>query len=175
MNIIEKMKKEVRMIFAIINFISFFLPWVAVSATSSTSFLGEVFSGTNTASITGFGLMEYSMIGVLLYIIPIVLFAIPLVKSTREVSKYLYLILPIAAIILMFLVSVLAASGGGNYSSDAVNIQLSVRRLIGFWIAGLCNLGVIVLTAIRDFHIKSKDDLKRSMRNVEREIKKKKK
>ena len=60
MNIIEKMKKEVRMIFAIINFISFFLPWVAVSATSSTSFLGEVFSGTNTVSVTGFGLMEYS-------------------------------------------------------------------------------------------------------------------
>lgn len=43
MNIIEKMKKEVRMIFAIVNFISFFLPWVAVSATSSTSFWERYF------------------------------------------------------------------------------------------------------------------------------------
>ena len=45
MNIIEKMKKEIRMTVAIINFLSFFLPWVAVSATSSTSVCGEIFSG----------------------------------------------------------------------------------------------------------------------------------
>ena len=102
-NIIEKMKKEIRMTVAIINFLSFFLPWVAVSATSSAVVFGEVFSGTDISSVTGFGLMEHSMLGILLYAIPVVMFAIPLVKGLKEISRYLYLILPVAAIILMFL------------------------------------------------------------------------
>lgn len=167
MNIIEKMKKEIRMTVAIINFLSFFLPWVAVSATSSAAVFGEVFSGTNTSSVTGFGLMEHSVLGILLYAIPVVMFAIPLVKGAKEISRYLYLILPVAAIILMFLVSILVASGGEEFSSDLINIQTRVHRLTGFWIAGVCNVVIIVLTAIRDFRIKSTDDLKRTVKNAD--------
>lgn len=167
MKIIEKMKKEIRMTVAIINFLSFFLPWVAISATGSTSVFGEVFSDTGTASITGFGLMEHSLLGILLYIIPVAMFTIPLVKSAKGISRYLYLILPASAIILMFLVSILVASGGGEFSSDLINIQTSVHRLAGFWIAGVCNVAIIVLTAIRDFHIKSTDDLKRNVKNAD--------
>lgn len=168
MKIMDKMKKEPRMILAIINFISFFLPWVSLNASGSTEIFGEVFStGEIGTSVTGFGIMEYSFIGIICYVIPIILFALPFMKSTEKIAHYLYILLPIIAIILMFLVSLLVGSAGGQYTSDFVSVQASVHRMIGFWIAGGCNIAVIVWTAVKDFHIKSKDDLKKSLKNAD--------
>lgn len=168
MNIIEKLKKEPRMILAIVNFISFFLPWVSFNASGSTVIFGEVYStGEIGTSITGFGLLEYSSIGILCYIIPIILFVLPFMKSTKKITHYLYVLLPIIAIILMFLVSILVASAGGEYTSDFINLSTSVDRLIGFWIAGACNIAIVVITAVRDFHIKSTKDLKSSIKNAD--------
>ena len=152
MKILDKMKKEPRMILAVINFISFFLPWVSLNASGSTEVFGEVIStGEIGAAVTGFGIMEYSSIGIICYMIPI----------TKKITHYLYILLPIIAIILMFLVSILVGSAGGHYTSDFFSVQTSVHRMIGFWIAGICNIAVIVWTAVKDFHIKSKDDLKK--------------
>ena len=162
MKILDKMKKEPRMILAVINFISFFLPWVSLNASGSTEVFGEVIStGEIGAAVTGFGIMEYSSIGIICYMIPIILFVLPLMKSTKKITHYLYILLPIIAIILMFLVSILVGSAGGQYTSDFFSVQTSVHRMIGFWIAGICNIAVIVWTAVKDFHIKSKDDLKK--------------
>ncbi len=168
MNIIEKMKKEPRMILAIVNFICFFLPWVSVSASGSTEIFGEVYStGEIGASITGFGILDYSAIGIICYIIPIILFALPFIKSAKKVTHYLYIFLPIIAIIMMFLVSILVASAGGEYSIEDVYISSSVHRLMGFWISAACNIAIIVITAIKDFHIKSTKDLKSSLKNAD--------
>lgn len=168
MNIIEKLKKEPRMILAVVNFISFFLPWVSFNASGSTVIFGEVYStGEIGTSITGFGLLEYSSIGILCYIIPIILFVLPFLKSTKKITHYLYVLLPIIAIILMFLVSILVASAGGEYTSDFMNLSTSVDRLVGFWIAGACNIAIVVITAVRDFHIKSTKDLKSSIKNAD--------
>lgn len=168
MNMIEKMKKEPRMILAIINFICFFLPWVSFSALGSTEIFGEVYStGEIGTSVTGFGILEYSSIGIICYIIPIIIFALPFMKSTKKIIHYLYVFLPIIAIIMMFLVSILVASVGGEYSSDYFSISTSVHRLIGFWIAVACNIAIVVITAIKDFHIKSSKDLKSSLKNAD--------
>lgn len=168
MNIIEKLKKEPRMILAVVNFISFFLPWVSFNASGSTVIFGEVYStGEVGTSITGFGLLEYSSIGIICYIIPIILFVLPFLKSTKKITHYLYVLLPIIAIILMFLISILVASAGGEYTSDFINLSTSVDRLIGFWIAGACNIAIVIITAVRDFHIKSTDDLKSSIKNAD--------
>lgn len=165
---IEKMKKEPRMILAIVNFVCFFLPWVSFSASGSTQIFGEVIStGEIGTSVTGFGIMEYSSIGVVCYIIPVIIFALPFMKSTKKITHYLYVLLPAIAIIMMFLVSILVASVGGQYSSDYIDISTHVRRLIGFWIAGACNIAIIVITAMKDFHIKSTKDLKSSLKNAD--------
>ena len=168
MKILDKMKKEPRMILAVINFISFFLPWVSLNASGSTEVFGEVISTREIgAAVTGFGIMEYSYIGIICYMIPIILFVLPLMKSTKKITHYLYILLPIIAIILMFFVSILVGSAGGQYTSDFFSVQTSVHRMIGFWIAGICNIAFIVWTAVKDFHIKSKDDLKKSLKNAD--------
>lgn len=168
MNIIEKMKKEPRMLLAIVNFISFFLPWVSVSASGSTQIFGEVFStGEIGTSITGFGTLEYSSIGIICYLIPIIIFVLPFIKSTKKITHYLYVLLPIIAIVMMFLVSILVASAGGEYGNDYFSISTNVHRLIGFWIAGACNIAIVVITAVKDFHIKSTNDLKSSLKNAD--------
>lgn len=78
-----------------------------------------------------------------------------------------FALLPVVAIILMFLVSILVASAGGEYTLDYVDLSTSVDRLIGFWIAGACNIAIVVITAVRDFHIKSTKDLKSSIKNAD--------
>lgn len=168
MKIIEKMKKEPRMILALINFLSFFLPWISLSTSGSTEIFGErISTGEIGASVTGFGILEYSLFGIVCYMIPVIIFALPFMKSTKKIAHYLYILLPIIAIIMMFIVSILVGSTAGSYSSDFINLTTSVHRMIGFWIALICNIAVVIVTGVKDFHIKSKDDLKKSLKNAD--------
>lgn len=168
MKVLEKIKSEPRMAFAIINFISFFLPWLSINLTASSDILGESSSADVSNSITGFGMADYSVLGILFYLIPAIMFLIPIVANQKEVVKYTYLILPIIALILMFMVGAfINGTANMDYTSDLVDVTSKVGKLIGYWIALICNIGVIVFTLMKDFNIRSGEDLKKNVQNID--------
>lgn len=168
MKILEKIKSEPRMDFAIINFISFFLPWLAINASASTEIMGETSSADMSTSVTGFGIVDYSIIGILFYLIPVIMFLIPIAVKQTDIIKYFFLILPIISLLLMFMVGAfINGAASVNYTSDMFDVTTKVGKLIGYWIALICNIGVIVFTLMKDFNIKSGEDLKKNVQNID--------
>lgn len=163
MNIIGKIKKEPRMIIAAVNFISFFLPWVSVNATVKVMGVG----GSGSVSVSGFGMISYSMVGLMFFVIPIVLFLLPLFKQAEPYAKYIYLILPIAALILMFMIGAIMSGGSVDVAGDSAEASTNVEKLIGYWIALVCNIAVIGFTLVKDCNIKSGEDIKRGIQNID--------
>ena len=164
MNVLEKVKKEPRIILAVINFVSFFLPWIATEAAVSLEVMGEDLGSAAGVSATGFGLVDYTTAGWLFYLIPLIIIAIPFIKKAEPVSKYLYLILPVVSIILMFSIPLFIKDLASNF--EALGVEMNVKRLIGFWIAFACNVVCIGYTLMKDYHVKSKEDLKVNINNI---------
>ena len=167
MNIIDKLKKEPRMLLALINFISFFFPWIAVTAMASAEVMGETVGSNADTSMTGFGLTTYSMVGIIFYLIPIILFVIPFIKQIENAARYLYLLLPVIALILMFTIGAFVSSVGGSASVAGMEYSTEVDRLVGYWIALICNIGIIIFTLMKDYNIKSGEDLKKNLQNID--------
>jgi len=143
MDYIKEITKEPRSIIAIVNIISFFLPWISFDVSVSAFGVGADYS----TSITGFGMISYSVFGVLFYIMPIIIIAIPFVKALKEYEKYLYLILPIWSIVAMFITcSILKPA---QVEVTLVDNSLKIPKLIGFWIALLCNVLILVITILK--------------------------
>lgn len=169
MNIINKLKKEPRMIFALVNFISFFFPWISVTATVSTSVMGQTADSNAATSMTGFGLTTYTMLGIIFYLIPIILLVIPFIKQIESTARYLYLVLPVIALILMFMIGAFINSVGGSGSASVAGMEYSteIDKLVGYWIALICNIGIIIFTLMKDYNIKSSEDLKKNIQNID--------
>lgn len=164
MNIVDKVKKEPRMIIAVVNFLSFFLPWIAINV--SVKVMGA--SGESSDSISGFGLVSHSVVGIVFYVIPVILFLIPLLKQVEKYSKYLYLVLPVVALILMFMIgAIFGGASGAGVSSGSAKSSIDVEKLIGYWVALVCNVAIIGYTLMRDYNIKSAGDLKQNIQSVD--------
>lgn len=163
MDILDKIKKEPRMIIAAINFISFFLPWISVNVSVK---VGGV-SADGSSSVSGFGMISYSIVGVVFFAIPIVLLLTPFLKQIENYAKYIYLILPIVALILMFMIGAIIGGGSAEAGGGSSSASADVDKLIGYWIALVCNIAVIGYTLIKDCNIKSGEDIKRSIQNID--------
>lgn len=167
MYIIEKTKKELRMILAIINFISFFLPWLKLNTSINYRIMGENVGGSASSSITGFGIVNHSIAGIILYLIPIIIFLIPFIKQIKEIARYIYLVLPVVSLIFMFTIGAFFRDITGNADLKIFGASIHLNRQIGFWIALLCNIGIIIFTLIKDYNIRSVDDLKQHIENID--------
>ena len=161
MNIVKTMKNEPRTIIAIINFLSFFLPWISVDV--SVSAFGVGFD--SSTSITGFGMISYSMFGFLFYVTPVIMLAIPFIDSLKKYEKYIYLILPIWSVIAMFITSALLASACME-TSGLLDGSTKIPKLIGFWIAFACNVLIIGYTLVKDYNIRTASDLEENIKNI---------
>lgn len=161
MDIIKRMKNEPRTIIAIINFLSFFLPWISFDV--SVSAFGVGYDASE--SVTGFGMISYSVFGILFYITPVILIALPFLKSLKEYDKYIYLVLPIWSVIAMFITCAVLASVSME-SSGLLDSSTRIPKLIGFWIALICNVMVIIYTLVKDFHIQSASDIEDNIKNI---------
>lgn len=161
---LEKIKKEPRMIFAIVNFISFFLPWITINITGNM--LGEIYGDAYTVS--GFGLVNEGFFGIVFYIIPVVIFIIPLISQLKRFSRYLYLILSVIAIIMMLIIKSLLKAGTGALEMDFGwgGVEMDIDRKIGYWIALVCNIGMIIYTLRKDYHITSGEELKKNIKDI---------
>lgn len=166
MDILEKIKKEPRIILAVVNFISFFLSWITINTSISTSVMGEDIGSEAATTISGFGLVEQSVFGIVFYIIPIIICAIPFIQQLKGVSKYLYLILPLVAIIMMFMIEALLKAGTGAIDFGSGDVELNIDRKIGYWIALVCNIGIIVYTLMKDYNITSGEELKKNIKDI---------
>lgn len=164
MDIFTKLKKEPRIIVAVVNFITFFLPWLSVEGTASSSVFGQEVSGGASASYTGFSIVRESAIGFLICLIPLLLIAVAFIKQISQYLKYIYLVLPIISLILMF--SIVFFLGGVNAQAGGMEIDMNFNRLVGFWLALVCNLAIIVYTLMRDYNISSGEDIKKGIQNL---------
>lgn len=167
MNIIEKFKKEPRMILALVNFISFFFPWIAVTTSASTEVMGKTVGSDSAISMTGFGIVEYSMLGLMFYLIPVILFTVPLIEQAKNSARYIYLILPIIALILMFTIGAFVSGVAGSADIGSVEYSTEVKKLVGYWIALACNIAILTFTLMKDYNIKSGEDLKKNIQNID--------
>lgn len=163
MNIIDKIKKEPRMIIAAVNLISFLLPWISINTTVKV--MGV--SGGASASVSGFGMVSYSVVGVVFFVIPIIELLTPFFKQTENYAKYIYLILPIVSLILMFMIGTIVSGGSVDAGGGSSSASTDVDKLIGYWIALVCNIAVIGYTLIKDCNIKSGEDIKRGIQNID--------
>ena len=149
MEMIKKITKEPRSIIAIVNFISFFLPWV--------SFEASVAGYSSSTKVTGFGMISYSVLGIAFYVVPIFIVALPFIESLQEYAKKIYLVLSIWSILCMFITCSLLAS-----TEASVNIP----KLLGFWIALICNILIFVITLLQNKSVSSSGQSYVNLKNV---------
>lgn len=157
MEMIKKITKEPRSIIAIVNFISFFLPWV--------SFDASVAGYSSSTKVTGFGMISYSVLGIAFYVVPIFIVALPFIESLREYAKKIYLVLSIWSILCMFITCSLLASTEASYDG-AVSASVHIPKLLGFWIALICNVLIFAITLLQNKSASSSGQSKVNLKNV---------
>lgn len=151
MDYISKLKKEPRIILAVLCILFFFFPWIGVTI----KFMGI----SESVSANGFSLMKESFSMILLLLITLFLIALPLINVPvlHKFSKLIYLGASLLAIILSFTAT---SETFGNY----------VYKHIGFWLALLAYLGILVLTLLRDFNINTKSFKDKGVQGVFQDI-----
>ena len=157
MEMIKKITKEPRSIIAIVNFISFFLPWV--------SFDASVAGYSSSTKVTGFGMISYSVLGIAFYVVPVFIVALPFIESLREYAKKIYLVLSIWSILCMFITCSLLASTEASYDG-AVSASVHIPKLLGFWIALICNVLIFAITLLRNKSASSSGQSNVNLKNV---------
>lgn len=157
MEMIKKITKEPRSIIAIVNFISFFLPWV--------SFDASVAGYSSSTKVTGFGMISYSVLGIAFYVVPIFIVALPFIESLREYAKKIYLVLSIWSILCMFITCSLLASTEASYDG-AVSASVHIPKLLGFWIALICNVLIFAITLMQNKSASSSGQSNVNLKNV---------
>lgn len=166
MKVVEKIKHEPRMILAVIIFASLFLPWVSVEVSSSVEGVGEVAGGAG--AVTGFALIQSSILGMLFIITPVIIFLLPLIEQTKSANRYLYLLIPVVSLVLMFFIgSFISGAGGMDVNIGGASVSSAVNKKIGFWIAAAGYVLVIGYTLMKDYDIKSGEYIKNTVQNID--------
>lgn len=167
MNIIEKIKKEPRIIIALINLICFFLPWINIVANISMEIGGVEASGDAGETASGFGIAEITPFSIVIYIIPVIIIILCLLDKFEDKKAFIYLGLSVVAIILMFVISGIAGNISMNVDMGGMgNASVKVGKLVGFWIALVCNAGIIVYTFVKDINLKSGQAFTDNIKNI---------
>lgn len=167
MEFVEKIKKEPRVLLAIIGVVCLFLPLFSVRGEAS---VGEYVVGSfGEGAITLMDMLDASIIWGLLYPVAIGQALLPLLKNDN-LQKKLFLVLPIVAVLLL---------GGCYLNADSFSMSMDydvyatasvkVGVTIAFWILILCNMAIFIWTCVKDFNIKNKEDLKESLQNLNME------
>lgn len=163
MEILERLKNEPRVVIAVAGIICFCFPFFNLEITGSV--MGESFSA-GSQIVSGLQLLNVSFLCIILYIAAIFQVVLPLMKN-KDLVKKLYLILPVVEIIFMFITYILLMGKGGvSADNDYGDVESKIRPVICFWLVILCNGAIFIWTAVHDYKIKNKDDIKRSISNI---------
>ena len=163
MEVVEKMKKEPRVIVAMISAICFYLPFFNVVV--SADVMGE--SQVEVAqSVSGFQLLSISILCIFVYIGAIGQIILPFIKS-KELIKKLYAFLPVVEIIFLIIAYILVrGKGSAQVDTGYGDMESKIVPTLGFWVVILCNIAIFLWTCISDFGIKNKEDIQRSISNI---------
>ena len=132
------------------------LPWFKVTASTS---VGD-FSADSSQSLSGLDGLRCSIFGVGVLLLPLLLLAVEFFLSNQIKPTIVYLIGSVMGIAFMFLASLYVKSVGNvNVSGAGISAETKVSMAIGFWIALLVFVAIIVVTIIKDFAL-NKEDLK---------------
>lgn len=145
MEYLNKFKKEPRLILAALNILFFLFPWVSVKV--------EVFGFSEKATGNGFNLMSDSFPMFLLLLIPAFIIALPFIPALKKYIKMLNLVVPLAAIILTFIIYSIATNSYNGGGFDLGDLGIKIHRSWGFWLTILSYLGMLVSTLIFDYKV----------------------
>lgn len=155
MNIKEKLLKEPRIIMAAIALLSFFLPWVKITA--SISYFG--ISNSNSASSSGFNLINDSVFILLLLAVPILVLVLELALDQLRLKRFFYLAAFVISFLGHFIFVAMATSGYKkdlNYGEE-VGFKISSHYQIGFWISLAMTIAMLILTLVKDYKVSKKN------------------
>lgn len=151
----EKLR-EPRVYLCVAIWILTVLPWFNVSV--STSVGG--FSADSAQSFSGLDGLKCSVFGVGVLLLPLLLLLVEFFLNNQIKPTIVYLIGSVLGIVFMFLASLYVKNlGNVNVSGGGISAETKVSMTIGFWIALLVFIAIIVVTIIKDFAL-GKDDLK---------------
>ncbi len=159
----EKLK-EIRIYLCLAILLSGVMPWLKIVSEAEG---GEAVSAQTAISITGFGTFSYSILGILVFILPVVLAVIEFIPDFNIKLSPFYIISGILGIIISFLTyaiskgaAIKAQSTVNDIGSDfGVDVECNAIMQAGFYVAIISFLVMIVYTLIKDYAI-SKDSLK---------------
>lgn len=156
MKYLESLKKEPRLVLSVVNVILFLLPWISYQST--VAFFGFE-EELETISFTGFKLVGNSFFMILVLLIPILFIAMNFIPNLKNYSKIIYLGGSLLAVLLIIIVSFMKTRGAVVGADEELLMKVSINRRLGFWVALLAHMGIIVSTLIIDFKM-SKNTIK---------------
>lgn len=151
----EKLK-EPRIYLCIAIFVMLFLPWMSLSASANVAGV----SASSSQDLSGINVLQACILGILIYIIPLIMLLVELVPSIQISPKLIYLFGSVLGIIAAFVTTILAKSmGSTSFSAGGSSAESHVSYKLGFWITIGLFVAIIIVTLIKDFAL-SKDSIK---------------
>ena len=127
----NKIIKYIPTVLCILMLVSLLLPFISVGASMSVAGI----SGSSDTSINGFSLIsEVSFSAILLPLMPVIIILSNYISIFDAYKKYLSLGCSLLTILLLLIIPKLSSSA----SAEGAMVDISISRLIGFWIMLVC-------------------------------------
>lgn len=127
----NKIMKYIPTVLCILMLVSLLLPFISVGASMSVAGI----SGSSDTSIKGFSLIsEVSFSAILLPLMPVIIILSNYISIFDAYKKYLSLGCSLLTILLLLIIPKLSSSA----SAEGAMVDISISRLIGFWIMLVC-------------------------------------
>lgn len=127
----NKIMKYIPTVLCILMLVSLLLPFISVGASMSVAGI----SGSSDTSINGFSLIsEVSFSAILLPLMPVIIILSNYISIFDAYKKYLSLGCSLLTILLLLIIPKLSSSA----SAEGAMVDISISRLIGFWIMLVC-------------------------------------
>lgn len=127
----NKIMKYIPTVLCVLMLVSLLLPFISVGASMSVAGI----SGSSDTSINGFSLIsEVSFSAILLPLMPVIIILSNYISIFDAYKKYLSLGCSLLTILLLLIIPKLSSSA----SAEGAMVDISISRLIGFWIMLVC-------------------------------------
>lgn len=127
----NKIMKYIPTVLCVFMLVSLLLPFVSIGTSMSVGLI----SGSSETAVNGFTLIsEGSFLAILLPLMPIIIIIANYITSLAAYKKYICLGCSAFTILWLLIIPKLSSST----SAEGASVDISVNRLIGFWIMLVC-------------------------------------
>lgn len=163
MNTDNKLKFDIRMVTSAISVIALLLTWYNLNVSANLNLYIYQTAASDILKISGLQITTYSVLGVFLWIIPILMLLLLFIPQLKPLRKLLYVGLPALGIIFTIIQSLTiydkimqSGSTGINISSLA-SFNFSLTWATGPWLTLVAYFATLLLTLLIDWKLKPKD------------------